>query len=59
MGRFRSLRTRLGIVGELMSFLWQNKLWWLIPMMVTLLLLGLLLVLGQNPVIAPFIYTLF
>ncbi len=59
MGRFQSFRTRLGIVGELFGFLWQNKLWWLIPMMVTLLLLGLLLVLGQNPVIAPFIYTLF
>jgi hypothetical protein len=41
------------------AFLGSQRLWWLIPMMVTLLLLGLILVLGHNPVLAPFIYTLF
>jgi len=46
-------------VSVLFGFLWTHKLWWLIPMMVTLLLLSLLIVLGHNPVLAPFIYTLF
>jgi NAD/NADP transhydrogenase beta subunit len=56
---FRSLRTRLGILGELFSFLWQRKLWWLLPMIVMLLIFGVLLVLAQGSAIAPFIYTLF
>jgi hypothetical protein len=56
---FRSLKIRLGIVGELFSFLWQRKLWWLLPMIVMLLIFGILLVLAQGSAIAPFIYTLF
>ena len=56
---FRSMRTRLGIVGELFSFLWQRKLWWLLPMIVMLLVFGVLLILAQGSAIAPFIYTLF
>ena len=49
----------LGVVGELLSFFWSNKRWWLVPMLFTLFLLGLLIVLAQSPAIAPFIYTLF
>ena len=51
--------SRFGIMGELLTFLWKNKMWWMIPMVVVLFLLGILIVLAQNPVIAPFIYTLF
>ena len=50
---------RFGIVGELFAFLWEQKLWWMIPMVVMLLALGGLLLLAQSPAIAPFIYTLF
>ncbi len=50
---------RFGIVGELLSFLWQRKLWWLIPMVLMLLLFGALLIFAQASSIAPFIYTLF
>jgi len=58
--RFLSgLTARLGIMGEFMSFLWQRKLWWMIPMMVVLLMLGLLMVFAQSSAISPFIYTLF
>jgi hypothetical protein len=55
----RTTRAKLGIVGEMMSFLWRRKLWWLIPLVVVLLLFGLLLVFAQASGIAPFIYTLF
>jgi len=51
--------SRLGILGELFSFLWQRKLWWIIPMIVMLILLILFLVLAQSSSFAPFIYTLF
>jgi len=52
-------RRRFGIAGELFSFLWGGKRWWLIPMVVVLLLFGLLIILAQSSAIAPFIYTLF
>ena len=55
----KSLRTRLGIAGELLAFLWQRKLWWLIPMVVVLLVFGGLLVTAQSSALGPFIYTLF
>lgn len=50
---------RLGVAGELLVFLWERKLWWMIPMVVVLLAFGLLLILAQSSAIAPFIYTLF
>ena len=56
---FRSMGSNFGVVGELMSFLWQRKLWWLIPMVVVLLVFGLLLVFASSSGIGPFIYTLF
>ena len=55
----RAFGRRLRIVGELVAFLWEQKLWWLIPMVLVLLLFGMLLVFAQSPAIAPFIYTLF
>ena len=51
--------TRLGIIGELLSFLWQRKLWWLIPMILVIVLFGALLIFAQGSALAPFIYTLF
>jgi Family of unknown function (DUF5989) len=50
---------RVGIMGELLAFLWERKLWWLMPMVSVLLLLGILLIFAQSSAIAPFIYTLF
>ena len=51
--------TNMGVVGEILSFLWQRKLWWLIPLVTALLLFGLLLVFATTSGVAPFIYTLF
>jgi len=50
---------RFGIAGELFSFFWGNKRWWLLPMVGVLFLFGALLILAQSSAIAPFIYTLF
>ena len=55
----RTLKSRTGVVGELMSFLWRQRLWWLIPVMVMLLVFGLLMLFAQSSPIAPFIYTIF
>ncbi|MGE3855064.1 MAG: DUF5989 family protein [Planctomycetota bacterium] len=47
-----------GIVAEFVDFLTHHKKWWLTPIVLVLLLLGVLLVLGSTGA-APFIYTLF
>ena len=49
---------RSGIVGEFIAFLKHNKKWWLAPIILILVLLGVLLILGGTGA-APFIYTLF
>ncbi|MAE66217.1 MAG: hypothetical protein CMJ18_18255 [Phycisphaeraceae bacterium] len=43
---------------EFWDFLAYNKKWWLAPIIVTLLLVGLFVILGGTAA-APFIYTLF
>ncbi|HSE41753.1 MAG TPA: DUF5989 family protein [Acidobacteriota bacterium] len=55
----QSLSSRFGILGELISFFWNHKWWWLTPMLFVLLLLGLFMVFASSSPIAPFIYTLF
>ncbi len=55
----RSMSSNFGVVGELLSFLWARKLWWLIPMVAVLLVFGLLLIFASASGLAPFIYTLF
>jgi len=51
--------TNSGVLGEIIAFLWERKLWWMIPMVTVLLLFGLLLVFASSSGVAPFIYTLF
>ena len=55
----RSMSLNVGIIGQLLNFLWQRKLWWLIPMVAVLLLFGLLLIFASASGVGPFIYTLF
>jgi hypothetical protein len=59
MKMIRNATKNMGVAGELLAFFWGNKRWWLIPMVVTLFLLGALILLAQSSAIAPFIYTLF
>jgi hypothetical protein len=47
-----------GLAAELIGFLKNNKKWWLGPIILSILLLGLLVLLGGTAA-APFIYTLF
>jgi hypothetical protein len=59
MGFLQSTGQRFGIAGELFSFFWNNKRWWMVPIMITLFLFAVLVILAQSSAIAPFIYTLF
>ncbi len=44
---------------EFWFFLRERKKFWLLPIIVSLVLVGSLLVLAQGSAVAPFIYTLF
>lgn len=55
----KQIGRRSRIVQELLLFLWKEKLWWMIPMVVLLVLFGTLLIFTQSTPLAPFIYTLF
>ena len=44
---------------ELWAFLRVRKKLWLLPIIIIMVLLGVLLVLAQGSVVAPFIYTFF
>ena len=56
---FKSMAANFGVVGEMAVFLWRRKLYWLMPMVLLLFLLGLLLVFASSSGIGAFIYTLF
>jgi hypothetical protein len=51
--------SRLAVLRELWQFLRVRKKWWLIPIVLALLLVGLLVVVTESSSLAPFIYALF
>jgi hypothetical protein len=51
-------RPHAGLLHELAQMIAHNKKWWLVPILVMLLVLGLIVFLGGTAA-APFIYTLF
>jgi hypothetical protein len=51
-------RKNPGFFRELVMFIRHNKKWYLIPIVISILLLGILIALGSTGA-APFIYTLF
>ena len=55
----KALLAKFPIAGELLIFFWQQKLWWMVPMVVMLLAFGMILIFAQSSATAPFIYTLF
>ena len=50
---------KLSILREFWSFLRVRKKWWLLPLIMIIVLLGLILILAQGSPLAPFIYTIF
>ena len=50
---------KISIVSEFWDFLKTRKKWWLGPIVLIMLLMGLLIFLTEGSAVAPFIYTLF
>jgi len=49
----------LEFLKDIWGFMRERKKFWLAPIIIVLLLLGVLIVLSQGSAVAPFIYTLF
>lgn len=49
----------MDFLKDLWNFMKERKKFWLAPVIVILLLLGILIVFGGGSAVAPFIYTLF
>jgi hypothetical protein len=47
-----------GVVREILDLLRENRMWWLLPLVLALVLVGLLVAFGGTTA-APFVYTLF
>jgi hypothetical protein len=47
------------LIKDLWGFMLERKKFWLVPIIIVMLLLGVLIVLAEGSAIAPFIYTLF
>ena len=49
----------IDLIKDLWDFMKVRKKYWLGPLIITLLLMGILIVFTQGSVVAPFIYSLF
>jgi fluoride ion exporter CrcB/FEX len=56
MGRFRTVGR---LARELVQFMKEDKLWWMSPILVLLILVGSLLIVVQGSALAPLIYAMF
>lgn len=49
----------MDFLGDLWGFLKERKKFWLLPVILTLLVIGGLIMISSGTAIAPFIYTIF
>ncbi len=49
----------IDFLKDLWDFMRERKKFWLVPIILVMLLLGVLIVVAQGSAVAPFIYTLF
>ena len=47
------------VIGDIWNFMKVRKKWWLLPILITLVIVGLLIFLGTSTPLSPFIYALF
>jgi len=52
-------RKKFPIIRSLIDFLMSRKKYWIIPLVIMLLMLGLLIVFASSSALAPLIYPLF
>lgn len=53
------MRDRADVIAQLLRFLWDQRAWWLAPVIIGLIIIGGLAVLGAASPLAPLMYPLF
>ena len=48
-----------GFFGEMLGFAIKGKRWWLLPIVIGLMIVGVLIIFAQSSAVSPFIYALF
>jgi hypothetical protein len=63
MNILRDLRDKVvhrsRIIGEVIQFLGERKVYWLIPLILVLLAVAFVFFMASQPAVTPFVYTLF
>ena len=49
----------MSLMKEFFQFAWKEKKYWMIPMILVFLILGIFIFFFESAAVAPFIYTLF
>lgn len=52
-------KRQFSIFADLWNFMKIRKKWWLLPIIITLVLVGVLVVFAHSSALSPFIYALF
>lgn len=55
----KNIKNRLSIFKELWEFMKARKIWWIGPIIIILILLGLVIIFTESVALSPFIYALF
>jgi len=51
--------SKANTIKQIFALLWERKAWWLVPMVIVFMLVGVLIVATQGSALSPFIYALF
>ena len=54
-----NLSKNMESILDLIKFIKERKLWWLMPVIFALIVLGVLIVIAESSAVGSFIYTLF
>ena len=52
-------KRQFSILADLWNFMKVRRKWWLLPILITLVLVGILVVFAHSSALSPFIYALF
>jgi hypothetical protein len=49
----------LEVIKDLFEFVWERKIWWLFPVIFSIILIAFLIAFGGSTAVSPFIYSIF
>jgi hypothetical protein len=55
----KKVKSIVSLLGEFWAFMKMQKKWWLAPLILILVLMGMLIILTEGSALAPFIYAIF